>query len=73
MYILKLLVWQLVLDGVVDINVGYELNDSGSKHPSSVYLFYFILHNKVGIMLLFMWFYWKKQSSFSRFYLMPTI
>ena len=54
MYILKLLVWQLVLDGVVDINVGYELNDSGSKHPSSVYLFYFILHNKVGIMLLFM-------------------
>ena len=32
----------------------YELNDSGSKHPSSVFLSYFISHNKVGIMLFFM-------------------
>ena len=35
-------IWQLVLDGVVDMNVGYEANDVGSKHPSSVYLSYFI-------------------------------
>ena len=45
--------WQLVLDGVVDMNVGYEANDSGSKHPSSVYLSYFILYSKVGLKLFF--------------------
>ena len=45
--------WQLVLDGVVDMKVGYEANDSGSKHPSSVYLSYFILYSKVGLKLFF--------------------
>ena len=34
---------QLFLDGVVDMDVGYDANGSGSKHPSSVYLSYFIL------------------------------
>ena len=29
-------IWHLVLDGVVDMDVGCEANDSGSKHPSSV-------------------------------------
>ena len=29
---------QVILDGVGDMDVGYEVNDSGSKHPSSVYL-----------------------------------
>ena len=46
-------IWQLVLDGVVDMNVGYEANDVGSKHPSSVYLSYFIWHSKVGLKLFF--------------------
>ena len=33
-------IWQLVLDGVVEIDVAYEANDSGSKQfSSSVYLF----------------------------------
>ena len=33
-------IWQLVLDGVLDIDVGYEANDSGSNQfSSSVYLF----------------------------------
>ena len=33
-------IWQLVLDGVVDIDVAYEANDSGAKQfSSSVYLF----------------------------------
>ena len=31
-------IWHLVLDRVVDMDVGCEANDSGSKHPSSVYL-----------------------------------
>ena len=35
-------IWQLVLDGVVDMDVGYEANDPAFKHPSSVYLSYFI-------------------------------
>ena len=39
--------WQLVLDGVVDMDMGYEGNYSGSKHSSSVHLSYFILLNKV--------------------------
>ena len=30
-------------DGVVDMDVVYEANESSSKHPSSVYLSYFIL------------------------------
>ena len=33
-------IWQLVLDGVVDIDVAYEAIDSGSKQfSSSVHLF----------------------------------
>ena len=43
LYIKHYWIWQLVLDGAVDINVGCEANDSSSKHPSSVYLSYFIL------------------------------
>ena len=31
-------IWHLVLDRVVDMDVGCEANDSGSKRPSSVYL-----------------------------------
>ena len=46
-------IWQPVLVGVVDMNVGYEANDSGSTHPSSVYLSYFILYSKVGLKLFF--------------------
>ena len=52
-YIKHHLIWQLVLDGVVDMNVGYEANDVGSTYPSSVYLSYFILHSKVGLKLFF--------------------
>ena len=33
------------------MDVGFEASDSGSKHPSSIYLFYFILHSKVGFKL----------------------
>ena len=29
-------IWHLFLDGEVDMDVGYETNDSGSKHPISV-------------------------------------
>ena len=50
-YIKHYCIKQLVLDGVVDMNVGYEANDSGSKHPSSVYLPYFVLYSKVGLKL----------------------
>lgn len=32
--------WQPFLDDVVDIDVGYEANDSNSKHSSGVYLSY---------------------------------
>ena len=46
-------IWQPVLVVVVDMNVGYEANDSGSKHSSGVYLSYFILHSKVGLKLFF--------------------
>ena len=46
-------IWQLILDGVVDMNVGYEANDSGSKHSSGIYLSYFMLHSKVGLNLFF--------------------
>ena len=50
MYILKnYWIWQLVHEGVVDMNAGYEANDSGSKHSSSVYPSYFILHYKLGL------------------------
>ena len=38
----------------MDVNVGYEANDSGSKHSSGVYLSYFILHSKVGLKLFVM-------------------
>ena len=43
---------EVVLDGVANMDVGFEASDSGSKHPSSIYLFYFILHSKVGVKLL---------------------
>ena len=42
---------EVVLDGVANMDVGFEASDSGSKHPSSIYLFYFILHSKVGFKL----------------------
>ena len=47
-------IWQLVLDGVVDMGVDYKANDLGSKHYSGVFLSYFILHGNVGLKLLFM-------------------
>ena len=47
-------IWQLVLDGVVDIDVGYKASDRGSKHYSGFFLFYFILHSKVGLKLFFL-------------------
>ena len=34
----------VVLDGVVDMDVGYKASDPGSKHYSGFFLFYFILH-----------------------------
>ena len=52
-YIKHYWIWQRVLDGVVDMNVGYEANDSGSKHSSSVYLSYFVLYSEVGLKLFF--------------------
>ena len=42
---------EVVLDGVADMDVGFEASDSASKHPSSIYLSYFILHSKVGFKL----------------------
>ena len=42
---------EIVLDGVADMDVGFEASDSASKHPSSIYLSYFILHSKVGFKL----------------------
>ena len=36
-------IWQLVLDGVVDMDVGYKASDPGSKHYSGVFLSYFII------------------------------
>ena len=47
-------IWQLVLDGVVDMDVGYKASDPGSKDHSGVFLFTLILHSKVGLKLLFM-------------------
>ena len=39
MYILKnYWIWQLILDGVVDMDVGYKANDPGSKHYSGFFL-----------------------------------
>ena len=35
---LQIALWQLVRDGVVDMDVSYKANDLGSKHPSSLYL-----------------------------------
>ena len=43
-------IWQLVLDGVVDMDVGYKASDPGSKF----FYFTFILHSKVGLKLFFM-------------------
>ena len=43
MYILKIAGFGWDFDGVVDMDVVYEANESSSKHPSSVYLSYFIL------------------------------
>ena len=42
---------EVVLDGVANMDVGFEASDSGSKHPSSIYLSYFILQSKVGFKL----------------------
>ena len=42
---------EVVLDGVADMDVGFVASDSGSKHPSSIHLSYFILHSKVGFKL----------------------
>ena len=42
---------EVVLDGVANMDVSFEASVSGSKHPSSIYLFYFILHSKVGFKL----------------------
>ena len=39
------------LDDVANMDVGFDAGDSGSKHPSSIYLFYFILHSKAGFKL----------------------
>ena len=36
-------IWQLVLDGVVDMDVGYKASDPGSKHHSGVFLFHFYI------------------------------
>ena len=49
--------WQLVLDVVVDMAVGYKASDPGSKHYSGFFLFHFILHSEVGLKLFFMSFY----------------
>ena len=55
MYILKICwIWQLVLDNVVEMDVDHEANDPSSKHPSSVFLSYFILHSEVGLKSFFM-------------------
>ena len=43
-------IWQLVLDGVVDMDVGFKASDPGSKF----FYFTFILHSKVGLKLFFM-------------------
>ena len=53
-------IWQLVLDGVADIDVDYEANDPGLKHPSGVFLSYIIQLSWTK--LFFMKYYWKKQS-----------
>ena len=42
---------EVVLDDVANMDVGFDAGDSGSKHPSSIYLFYFILHSKAGFKL----------------------
>ena len=36
-------IWQLVLDGVGDMDVGYKASDPGSKHHSGVFLFHFYI------------------------------
>ena len=37
-------IWQLVLlDGVVDMDVGYKASDPGSKHHTGVFLFHFYI------------------------------
>ena len=33
--------WIPVLHGVMDMDIGHKGNDSGSKHPNSVYLSHF--------------------------------
>ena len=46
MYILNIPGFAWDFDGVVDMDVVYEANDSSSKHPSSVYpSCYFILRS----------------------------
>ena len=50
----------VVLDGVVDVDVGYKASDPGSKHYTGFFLFHFILHSKVGLKLFFMYFLLKE-------------
>ena len=50
----------VVLDGVVDMDVGYKASDPGSKHYTGFFLFHFILHSKVGLKLFFMYFLLKE-------------
>ena len=40
-------IWQLVLDGVVDMDVGYKASDPGSSITVEFFYFTFILHSKV--------------------------
>ena len=47
--------WELVLDGVVDMDVDYKASDPGSKHHIGVFLFHFyITQSAVGLKLFFM-------------------
>ena len=48
-YFKKYWIWQLVLDGVVNMDVGYKASDPVPKHYSGVFISYFILHSKVRL------------------------
>ena len=41
--------WQLVLDGVVDMDVGYKASDGVQSITVEFFYFTFILHSKVGL------------------------
>ena len=50
-------IWQLVLDGVVDMDVGYKASDPSRQVQSitvEFFNFFFILHSKVGLKLFFL-------------------